>query len=73
MGQPLDLLLLFGEVCHSWSSPLSHFHHTFSPFPLEISKGVNSPFLVGCHSLASSGFNSASDFPKGGFLGILRN
>ena len=61
-GQPLPFNLLEIKDCHSWSSPISHFHQTFLLLPGVTSFGVRDSFLVGCHSLTSSGWVSASDF-----------
>ena len=56
-GQPLCwTVLLLGAASHSWSGPCSHFHHTFRPDPATTWSGVRSLFLVGCHSLAISGY-----------------
>ena len=62
IGQPLPLDLLSKDASHSWSLPLSHFHHAFFPLIAVTSKGVNSPFLVGCHCFANSGFKIARQF-----------
>ena len=64
-GQPV---MPFGEVNHSWSSPLSHFHHTFLLDSLEISVGFSSPFLVGCQNLATSGRVVSKLFFESGYL-----
>ena len=66
----LFLVRLSGVASHSWSSagdpsgqvPLSHFHQTFFLEPATMSRGVKSPFLVGCHSLAKSGCVVAKQF-----------
>ena len=46
---------------HSWSGPLGHFHQTLNfDDPKVTSAGVRSPFFVGCHCAASSGWDSLS-------------
>ena len=56
------LALASTVVFHSWSGPSGHFHHIFRCVPLATSDGVSSPFFVGCHSSASSGYNDCREF-----------
>src|SRR5262245_12479139 len=48
-------------ACHSWSGPFLHFHQTLWWLPLGTSRGVRSPFLLGCHKRATSGDRVASE------------
>ena len=52
-GQPLPAALLDITACHSW--PLSQTHHAFFPLPAVKSRGLEPPFLVGCHWTARLG------------------
>jgi len=40
---------------HSWSGPLSQYHHTFRGDLDRTSDEVSLPFLFGCHSVANWG------------------
>ena len=56
-GQPLPLVLLLTGASHSClQSSLLQSHQIFLLDPKLTSFGVKSPFFVGCHSAATSGF-----------------
>ncbi len=66
-GQPVPSRVRdSGIASHSWSPATSHFHHTFFRDDFLTLKGVTVPFLVGCHSSATSGNRSAKDSPDFG-------
>ena len=56
---PVRLLMV---ACHSWSGPFGHFHHTFLELREVTPAGVKSPFFVGCHCSAISGYRLAKEF-----------
>ena len=60
---PLPVLLLT-TASHSWCLNFEHCHQTFLCEPLTTSWGVRSPFLVGCHSLESSGESAVREFSE---------
>src|SRR5215213_6965431 len=64
-GQPVGLRLLVRSpttASHSWSSPSGHLHQAFFPEAATTFSATRSPFLVGCHCLASSGYRLAREF-----------
>ena len=48
------------DASHSWSGATGHSHQALNLVPKVKSSGVRSPFLVGCHSLHSSGWDTDS-------------
>ena len=62
-GHPLSLNVRLATVaCHSWSGSSGHCHQTFFPDVRATLSGVMPPFLVGCHSVATSGKSEAKEF-----------
>ena len=62
-GHPCSLKALFLILAvQIWSSSSGHFQTIFLWLPAVKPSGLRSPFLLGCHSLTSSGWVSASDF-----------
>ncbi len=52
--------------CHSW--PRGQRHHTLRPEPSVTSDAVKSPLSVGCHSVATCGRSTASEFTEALFV-----
>ena len=61
-------VLLWIVASHSWCLTFEHCHQTFFPEPFMTLFGVNSPFLVSCHSFAISGEIVAKQFSMDTFL-----
>ena len=60
-GQPAPLLRFATRACHTWAAFSLQRHQTALPERAKTVAGVSGPFLVGCHSLASSGCRPARD------------
>ena len=71
LGQPGQRTRFPMTAGHSWPHP-EHCHQAFSFLEKLTSDGVRSPFRVGCHSAASWGHRSASEFPALGTAFAVR-
>jgi len=68
-GHPAFLFVReVGGASHSW--PHRPNHHTFRLLATVTVFGVREPFLLGCHSVATSGRSSASDRPGKGLRDV---
>src|SRR6185437_8754995 len=60
-GQPCPPTRACALICQTCTGLARHFHQTLRVELAKTSAGVSSPFLVGCHSSATSGAHAASD------------
>jgi hypothetical protein len=61
-GHPVPPRVRLSNVdCHSWSGPFGHFHQYILLEPATTWSALRSPFLVGCHSSARSGWREARE------------